>query len=119
VVQWWEGELERLYLFHRARRLQDAAKRLSQDPHLPAVLEARLMAATPRVEIVGAQQEEEGETGQARAGGKRKRAPAIQRPREPWSVPRVAEKERHAILRHVAAGLTDQLFAKLLQGFHS
>jgi hypothetical protein len=33
-------------------------------------------------------------------------------------VPRVAEKERLAMLQHVVTGLNDQLFADLLQGFH-
>jgi hypothetical protein len=115
ILQWWEGELERPYLLHRARGLQDAARRIPQAPRLPAFLEARLAAATPRVEIVGIQQKE---TGQAGVGDKRKRDPATQQPREPWSVPRVAEKERHAMLQHVVTGLNDQLFADLLQGFH-
>lgn len=114
-MQWWEGELERPYLLHRARSFQDAARRLPQAPRLPSFFEARLAAATPRAEIVGIEQEE---TGQAGVGKKRKRGPAIQQPREPWSVPRVAEKERLAMLQHVVTGLNDQLFADLLQGFH-
>lgn len=114
-MQWWEGELERPYLLHRARSFQDAARRLPQAPRLPSFFEARLAAATPRAEIVGIEQEE---TGQAGVGNKRKRGPAIQQPREPWSVPRVAEKERLAMLQHVVTGLNDQLFADLLQGFH-
>jgi hypothetical protein len=77
----------------------------------PSFLEARVATglALPRVEIVGAAQDED-----AGARGKTKRAPV-----EAWHMPVVGEGERLAMLQHVVTGLNDQLFTDLLQGLHA
>jgi hypothetical protein len=81
----------------------------------PSFLEARVATglAVPRVEIVGAVQDED-----AGAGRKRKRALVVKEEEEAWQMPGVGEGERLAMLQHVVTGLNDQLFADLLQGFH-
>jgi hypothetical protein len=114
-LQWWEGELERRYLLHRARGLQDAGMRLSLAlGPAPSFLEARVATglALPRVEIMGTVQDEDA------GAGRKRRAPVVKEKEEAWHMPGLGEGERLAMLQHVVTGLNDQLFADLLQGFH-
>jgi hypothetical protein len=99
--QWLEDEKECIYLLHRARGLQDAARSLALGA-VPSFLEGRVGTGLgpPRVEIVGTQHEED-----ASARGKR-------------GLAGVAEEECDAMVEYVVTGLNDQLFAELLQGFY-
>jgi hypothetical protein len=101
--QWWEAELERPYLLHRAKCLTDMYMKYQPavtDP-MPAYLKAR---ALPRVEVVAVQQGHEGTVG--------KKASAEARGTQE------GEEEQHAMVTYAMKDMNEQLYIELFGGFH-
>jgi hypothetical protein len=103
VLRWWEGELQRAYVVHKARTLHDDTATLQQGPAapVPAYLRARL----PHVQIQGSDG----------SGGRRTRGAAK----------RIAERggedkdeEVCAMVGFVVKDLSAELYIELLAGFH-
>lgn len=72
-LQWWEGEMERAYVLHKARALHDDTTTRQQAPEapLPAYLQGRVASTSllPQVDVLDVQKEgqQDGKTGQIRA----------------------------------------------------
>jgi hypothetical protein len=96
VWQWWEAELERPYLLHRAKCISDVYTKhpvLFAAP-VPAFLKPR---ALPRVEVVAVQQEQ---------------ASAETSDQED-------EMELDAMVTYAMNDINEQLYIELLEGFHT
>jgi hypothetical protein len=103
VWQWWEAELERPYLLHRAKYLTDMYIKYQPavtDP-MPACLKAR---ALPRVEVVAAQQEQHGGISDTEASTEARGAQE--------------GEELYAALTYTMKEMNEQLYIELLGGFH-
>jgi hypothetical protein len=89
--QWWEGELERVYLLCKARAISEDIRQQQTAPPAPvsAYLQARVAtgSALPTVEVLG--------------GQKRKQE----------------EEERRAVLAFAVTTLGSDLFTELMYGF--
>ena len=128
-MQWWEGELERGYLLHRARYISDQSRLFSgassaisalaavctQDlPSVPAVLKQRLNPPPiPSVQVVdpsGQQQQQQQK--EVAGGGKRKAEEEEEKGQGP------SEEERDAMIKYVVHELKDELYTVLAEGFH-
>lgn len=105
VWQWWEGELERRYLLHRARCLHNAYAMHGDTPTVPvpAYLHGRVAAgqALPSVDVVGQQ-------AQLQAGASGNGGASMEEC-----------EERHAMLAYVVVHLNAQLFTELIEAFHA
>jgi hypothetical protein len=111
-VQWWEGELERAYYIHRARRMHEDGISRQQAPTatVPAYVRTRVgrKKRFPRVHVIG----ENG--GRAtRASAKRGRGATGEEPSEE------EEKEKGAMLKYVIHDLAQELYTELFAGFHT
>jgi hypothetical protein len=125
--QWWEEELERGYVVHRARYLAEQHSLLQPtlaaaaasvasslaSVSIPAFLSprTRFVPAVPHVEVVRLSGEEE--TGTSTDQGKRKVEEEgggdAQRP---------SEAERDATVKYVMQDLQPELYIELMAGFH-
>jgi hypothetical protein len=129
--QWWEGELERGYVVHRARCLAEQHSLLQPtlaaaaasvasslasslaSVSIPAFLSprTRFVPAVPHVEVVRLSGEEE--TGTSTDQGKRKVEEEgggdVQGP---------SEAERDATVKYVMQDLHPELYIELMAGFH-
>jgi hypothetical protein len=110
--QWWDGELERGYLIHRARALHNAYTTHQEAPTrpVPGYLKARAEAglALPREEMT------EGQQNGAGWAGDRKRTRAVTKAHatgEPQCM--------HAVVGWVVNELNGELFTELMHGFHA
>jgi hypothetical protein len=99
LLQWWEGELQRAYVLHKARTLHEDTATCQQAPAapVPAYLSRRVQGGKrlPQVQI----QESGG------SGGRRTRAAA-------------KEEEMCAMVGCVVKDLSAELYIELLAGFH-
>jgi hypothetical protein len=104
VWQWWDGELERPFVLHRARCLHDVSMRQHTAPAapVPGYLVARVAAgaALPGVHV----------TTEAEGTTKRKRADDGEGQEE--------QEEGEAVRGFVMGGLNEELFRELMEGFH-
>jgi hypothetical protein len=104
VLQWWEGELQRAYVLHKARTLHDDAATRQQAPAapVPAYLSARVTPGSmlPSVQVVAI--DEAGEEGAA----KREREEGGQ----------AKEEEMCAMVGFVVRDLDGHLYTELLEG---
>jgi ankyrin repeat protein len=119
--QWWEGELERGYVVHRARYLAeqhsllqpavDAAAAFLASVSIPVLLSPRIrVVSVPRVEVVRLSEDEE--TGAPSSLGKgevEKEGGSMQGP---------SEAERDATVKYVMRDLHPELYIELMAGFH-
>lgn len=115
LVQWWEGELQRPYLLHKARALHEAAATRQHTPNAPIPLYLRQRAGNdwgmPSVGVVGI-------LGQSAAvGGKRGREGG----EVEWSTAhfqrlKVGDEERHATVGYVVRDVNGHLYAELMDG---
>jgi hypothetical protein len=105
-------ELERPYLLHRAKCLQEQSVQHPAAPAstVPAFLQTRVAAglALPRVEVVASPQEQQGSAGDTEAT-----------PAADASDAGEGEEEQHAVLAYVLEELNEQLFIELREGFHA
>jgi hypothetical protein len=108
-LQWWEGELERAYVLHRARRVQQdtTTPQQARAAAVPAYLKARADKGRrlPSVHVQGWGSRKGPVTrgaaqGHVGEGGEQ------------------AEKEREAVVRFVVEGLATELYTELIAGFH-
>jgi hypothetical protein len=124
MCQWWEGELERGYVVHRARYHLDkyslwqpqfaALEALASTmPHGFAHLRLRL--SPPGVEIVPSAAAEDGEEQQQeedKGQGNSKRKGTAQGEEGP------CEGEKDATLKYVMQDLAPELYIELMAAFH-
>jgi hypothetical protein len=107
VLQWWEGELQRAYVLHKARTLHEDTATRQQAPAapVPAYLRARVMPGSvlPSVQVVAIDQA--GEEGAAKRG--RKEGGQAKE-----------EEEKCAMVGFVVKDLAAELYIELLAGFH-
>jgi hypothetical protein len=124
--QWWEGELERGYVVHRARYLAEqhslfqptlavAAAFLASNlasVAIPAFLSPRTrVVPVPHVEVVRLSEDEE--TGASTGQGKRK----VEK-EGGGDVQGPSEAERDATVKYVMQDLHPELYTELMAGFH-
>jgi hypothetical protein len=109
MLQWWEGELQRAYVLHKARTLHEDTATRQQAPAapVPAYLTARVQGGKrlPHVQIQAS----------GGSGGRRTRGAAR----------RIAERggeekdeEVCAMVGFVVKDLSAELYIELLAGFH-
>lgn len=107
MMQWWEGEVQRAYVLHKARTLHEAVTTGQHAPSalLPAYLSRRMQEGRvmPSVEVV------------ARQRGRQKGA--VKRARQEGG--RGEEEEACAMMGYVVKDLAAELYVELLAGFHS
>jgi hypothetical protein len=105
-LQWWEGELQRAYVLHKARTLHDVIATRQQAPAapVPAYLTARVTLGSmlPSVQVVAI--DEAGEEG------------AAQREREEGGQAKEEDQEVCAMVRFVVRDLDGHLYTELLEG---
>jgi hypothetical protein len=103
VVQWWEGELARAYVLHKARTLHDDTATHQQTPAatVPAYLRPRVQEGSlmPSVEVVTIEQGGEEKGGE---GGQQKQM----------------EEKIRAMVGFVMKDLAAELYTELLAGLH-
>jgi hypothetical protein len=103
-VQWWEGELQRAYVLHKARTLHEDAATRQQAPAapVPAYLSPRVQGGSvmPQVDI----------RGRGGSGGPRTRAAANRGGED--------EEAICAMVGYVVKDLAAELYIELLQGLH-
>jgi uncharacterized protein (DUF2267 family) len=115
-VQWWEGELERTYLMHKARRLyqdrathDEAPGRAAVSVVMPAYLTQRAAEGKtmPQVHMMMRQQEEDTDRQERRV-----------MTREAGGEEAEDEREVEAVVKYVVKELANELYTELLEGFH-
>jgi hypothetical protein len=99
-MQWWEGELERGYVLHRARCLSEPSS-LS----VPTYLTARI-GPPPTVQAASLAEGSEGSMGEGTEKA------------EEDEEDRDGEDEKAATLKYVLHDLARDLYTELLEGFH-
>jgi hypothetical protein len=114
--QWWDGELERGYVVHRARyhlekypMLQPCFQALAASAPVPVPTHLIPRLQLPQVEVV-ASPEGEQQTVQGGRHGKRKEA------EQGGEGP--CEGEKGVTLKYVMHDLTPELYIELMAGFH-
>lgn len=106
MSQWWDGELERPYILHRARRVHEdcTTRQQARGRPVPAYLRSvERKNRWPRVHVQGD------------GGGQTMRGPAE---RNDEGTGLEEEEERHAMLNYVIQDLASELYTELLVGFH-
>jgi hypothetical protein len=108
-VQWWEGELQRAYVLHKARTLHQDATTRQQAPAapVPAYLSPRVQGGKrlPQVQV----------RGRGGSGGPRTRGAAKRGAEEDGQK---NEEEVCAMVGYVVKDLAAELYTELLQGLH-
>jgi hypothetical protein len=110
-VQWWEGELQRAYVLHKARTLHEDAATRQQAPAapVPVYLSPRVQGGKrlPQVEVGARQQEEAGTRGAAKRGTAEEGQEKVE-----------DGEEVCAMVGYVVKDLGAELYTELLQGLH-
>jgi hypothetical protein len=106
VLQWWEGELQRAYVLHKARTLHEDTTTHQQAPAapVPAYLRTRVQAGNAMPSVEGGAIAQGGEEGAAKRGRE-------ERGQE-------KAEELCAMVQYVVKDLAAELYVELLQGFH-
>jgi hypothetical protein len=110
VLQWWEGELQRAYVLHKARTLHQDTTTHQQAPAapVPAYLRTRIQAGKrlPQLKV-----RDRGSSGGPRTRGAAKRGREEERGQE-------MEEEVGTMVQYVVKDLAAELYVELLEGFH-
>jgi hypothetical protein len=114
VVQWWDGELQRAYVLHKARMLHDDTATRQQAPAapVPAYLSPRVQGGKrlPQVQV----------RGRGGSGGPRTRGAAKRGVEEAGGQEKEKEEEEEvcAMVGYVVKDLAAELYTELLQGLY-
>jgi hypothetical protein len=113
-VQWWEGELERGYVLHRAKCLSELR------PISAALATVSIPTyMTPRIRLPPAVQVVSLAGGSGGAVGKGKRKGLEEKEGEKGeSGKEVGEEEKDAMVKYVMQDLSRELYTELMEGFH-
>lgn len=134
LLQWWEGELHRGYLIHKARTLQEdkAVRQQAPTAPLPAYLRQRVKVRDmPFPEVLSQHDGEEGAKGGKRDmdGGKvvvgaakgdtgEGRGEEGDHIAAHYKVVKVEEEEMAAVVGYVVKDLAPELYIELMTSFH-
>lgn len=105
-LQWWDAELERAYLLHRARRIYDDYQSASRHV-IPArsYLEARVTKGSPMPSVQLSSPSHARRRPTLTAGGQKRRKLEVSQSRE-----------RGFLVNYVLSDLPEQLYLELLDG---
>jgi hypothetical protein len=132
-VQWWEKELQRGYVVHRARYLYDQHSLLQPQITAAALTAASTLASAgippfmtartsilplPHVEVVRPPRELKGRRGGVSEAKRKAEANQREGEGEGEGAQEPSEEERDAMLKYVIQELKAELYIELLAGFH-